>query len=320
MRYLLGLWHLQQWRKEAYPVAAEKRQLSRSLAVRLGLQGPVHILKHPDICTPLTWGLMRPVILLPGKAESWSAEQWRLVLLHELSHIKRRDVLWQSLAYLSLALYWFNPLLWLAHRQLYHEAERACDDAVLAQGSQASSYAQMLLDFSRPAPRVPLSASALQLRKPFAKRISAILDPMKNRRATSRPVRLAVTGLTLALSLILASVELTTPADTANTLAQDTLIVQELRSAQPLLVTGDDGFVPGLLALPCTAAKQHCELIIIRLNPQQTLLLWHERQAQNLEERLSNSLELLLQQVRSLPEGWQAPPVVMPKFHPAYDL
>ena len=82
----------------------------------------------------MTWGILRPTLLLPG-CRRVAGRRARLVLLHELAHIRRWDFLTQSLGRLACALYWFNPLAWLALAQARAEQERACDDCVLNSGS-----------------------------------------------------------------------------------------------------------------------------------------------------------------------------------------
>src|SRR5262249_38836333 len=66
-----------------------------------------------SVSAPVTWGWLRPVILLPREAESWPAERIRVALEHELAHVARRDYLAQTLATLACAVYWFHPLVWL---------------------------------------------------------------------------------------------------------------------------------------------------------------------------------------------------------------
>ena len=98
---------------------------------------------------PMTWGIVRPVVMLPADAAQWPADRLRTVLLHELIHVRRCDLLAQALAQVACCLYWFHPLAWLALRQLRDERERACDDAVLLQGVPPHEYAAQLLDMVR---------------------------------------------------------------------------------------------------------------------------------------------------------------------------
>jgi hypothetical protein len=115
----------------------------------LGVRRDVRILRSGRSNIPLTCGTLRPAILLPAEADDWSADRRRVVLLHELAHVKRADCLTQMIARLARVLYWFNPLVWLAGRMLRIERERACDDLVLAAGHKASDYASHLLEIVR---------------------------------------------------------------------------------------------------------------------------------------------------------------------------
>jgi bla regulator protein BlaR1 len=88
---------------------------------------------------PITWGIFRPIILLPRTALSWPRERLHAVLLHELAHIRRRDSLANALSHAACALYWPNPLVWIAAARLRREAEIAADDAVINAGIRPST-------------------------------------------------------------------------------------------------------------------------------------------------------------------------------------
>src|SRR5258706_5477317 len=75
---------------------------------QLGIVRPVTLLIHPERTIPIVWGIVRCRLLLPVAARDWSGEQLRSVLLHELAHVKRRDMLAQLLAQVACALHWFN--------------------------------------------------------------------------------------------------------------------------------------------------------------------------------------------------------------------
>ena len=96
-----------------------------------------------------TWGIVRPAVLLPEDVDTWSAGRLRIVVTHELAHIKRLDWLVQIVAELARAAYWFNPLFWFLCRRLRAESELACDDVVLNSGCDAGDYATHLLELAR---------------------------------------------------------------------------------------------------------------------------------------------------------------------------
>jgi beta-lactamase regulating signal transducer with metallopeptidase domain len=112
----------------------------------LGVTRFVQMMLDPHRSIPVVWGLWKTRLQLPAEAISWSDEQLRSVLLHELAHVRRQDLFVLALTQLVCALYWFNPLVWLAAWRLHVERERACDDLVLASGVRASAYAEHLLN------------------------------------------------------------------------------------------------------------------------------------------------------------------------------
>lgn len=114
-------------------------------AASLGIAPNVEIRRSDVIVSPMTVGLLRPRVLLPAAAHAWSVERLRAALTHELGHVRRRDTAVQLCAQLVCALYWWNPLAWLAARRLRVEREHACDDLVLGAGVRPTCYAADLL-------------------------------------------------------------------------------------------------------------------------------------------------------------------------------
>ncbi|MEO7037731.1 MAG: penicillin-binding transpeptidase domain-containing protein [Polyangiaceae bacterium] len=131
---------------------------------------------HPRLEGPLVVGLFRPVILLPVAAAEWSAERLRSVLLHESAHVRRWDGLALFGAQCVCALYWFQPLAWLAAARLRRECELAADESVLAAGVRASTYAEHLLAIAR-SMHVPASGIAMAARpSELARRIGVLVS------------------------------------------------------------------------------------------------------------------------------------------------
>ena len=160
-------------------------QLSQELQRELGIEHRKVRLVHHDIVTmAMTTGIKKPTIVLPRSANSWSPARRRLVLLHELAHIKRRDTLFETLAELALIIYWFNPLVWLAVSRFRIERERACDDCVINTGARASDYAWQLMNIAASAgPKEPSlrPVASVSLRSHFKDRLMSILDPAVKR-------------------------------------------------------------------------------------------------------------------------------------------
>lgn len=163
-----------------------------------GLTRPVTILQTEAPGLLATWGLVRPCVLLPAHARQWSEERVRVVLCHELAHVRRHDWFVQISAELLRTIYWFNPLLWLACTRLRRESEQACDDVVLEAGVPAREYAAHLLELARSCRPAPRWASAMPMARPstLERRISAMLNPRLDRTMLSRRA-IGVTALAL---------------------------------------------------------------------------------------------------------------------------
>src|SRR3954469_20505333 len=186
---------------------------AKSLAAELGVSSRIVFLRSRGAAMPMAWGLLRPAVLMPAEADHWPAERLRIVLLHELAHVKRRDCLTHMLAQLSCALHWFNPLAWIAARHVRTERERACDDLVLAAGTRGPDYADQLIEIARVMragrfPAVLAGASlAMAHRSELEGRLMAILDPSVPRAGLSRLRTSAATTIFALAVLPLASVQ-----------------------------------------------------------------------------------------------------------------
>ncbi len=167
--------------------------LMHRLAVNLGIRRPLTLLRGDALGVPVTWGIVYPIVLLPEDADSWPEERRRYVLVHEMAHVKRLDAFTQLVAQFALAIFWFNPLVWVAARQMRRERENACDDYVLTHGTRPSEYASDLLELVRnidteghrgAAPA--FAALAMARRSEFEGRMLSILDPRIRRNGLSR--------------------------------------------------------------------------------------------------------------------------------------
>jgi TonB family protein len=181
---------------------SESHKISRSVRLRQC---------NSPLAMPLTWGIFRPVIVLPSSAAHWDDERRRIVLLHELAHIARQDWFLQISAELARAIYWFHPLVWLAAARLRQESERASDDAVLLSGIAPSHYAIQLLDLARTLENAGRAwSTALAIARPsnLERRFAAMLNPSIDRSCLSRKTKLFVPFFALFLLLPLATLHL----------------------------------------------------------------------------------------------------------------
>ena len=134
----------------------------------------VELRASSELDSPVVTGLLRPTIVIPQSALDWPLERCRLVLVHELAHVRRRDVLVQAIADVACAIHWCNPLVWICARRLRVECEIAADDAVLAAGVRPSRYAEELVAVATSV-RAPTAALAMAERSSLEARVASIL-------------------------------------------------------------------------------------------------------------------------------------------------
>ncbi len=171
------------------------------------LDAGVNVKASSEIDSPVVTGLLRPTIVVPRGALDWPLERCRVVLVHELTHARRRDVLVQAIADVACAMHWCNPLVWLCARRLRVECEIAADDAVLAAGIRPSQYAEELVAVATSV-RMPNAALAMAERSSLEARVASILASRLARAPLA--ARSAVAVVTVSV-LLAAAVACTSP-------------------------------------------------------------------------------------------------------------
>ncbi|HYE85835.1 MAG TPA: ankyrin repeat domain-containing protein [Vicinamibacterales bacterium] len=170
-----ALWRLAMIRRTGLPVAWHRAELAR-LADARGVSLPVELLEHEAVPGPMTFGISRPVIVLPLDAREWSEAELRRALMHEIEHIQRGDWLMHIVARTVAAVYWFHPQVWAAWRRLCLEAERSCDDAVVM-SEERTDYAEQLVTLAQRMSATPVQPMlGMANRSDLSTRVTAVLD------------------------------------------------------------------------------------------------------------------------------------------------
>jgi beta-lactamase regulating signal transducer with metallopeptidase domain len=170
VRLLAGLWTLRRWTRSGEEVECPRWRAAFDASATSPRLAATRLLAS-DAPSPLGWGWLRPVILI-DRDTIRSPEEAEAVLAHELAHVERRDWLVLVLARVAVALFWFNPLLWLLERRMVNEAEEAADARALAR-VEPVRYAQTLLSCAQQLPGMPATAIA---DTGLARRVRRILE------------------------------------------------------------------------------------------------------------------------------------------------
>jgi len=201
-------------RQSAVVTSGSWHQTLGELCTNGTLQQPV-LLQSAQVRSPFLVGLWRPAIVLPADELVLDASAVRAVLLHELTHWRRRDLWWNLATRVIGIVLWPQPLLWIVSRETERVAEDICDLSVVQGGCAAKDYARCLLDLSerltlRPVERT-VAAGVVPRQSALASRVKRILDVSRRQEMTiSRRVRVVAALLTLGaigLSVSLVSVE-----------------------------------------------------------------------------------------------------------------
>ncbi len=214
--FLLRLWVCQlilwRWRRRSRPAEEGWR-------VPHGCRSEIRVSER--IAVPMTWGLFRPVIMIPERERDYAADEKAFILRHECEHIRNRDAWWLLLAQITLCLHWLNPLAWWAKSRLRLAQEQCCDAAVAAAGGvEPAAYGTFLLHAARASRPVthalPLALAMIPTPARHLKsRLKHILDPnMKT--TSSKKWNFSVAVVVIAVAFILATLGWQSP-----TLAHD---------------------------------------------------------------------------------------------------
>lgn len=153
---------------------------------------------------PFAHGIVYPKVLLPNKSTKWSDQKLHATLTHEAAHLRRRDPLTRITSFLVRAIFWFHPLVWIAHRQLIQAQEESCDQIALSSGIAAEDYAEELLASASHATRTPQDALAMARWSQMGKRIHRIINQPTNNTTTMKTT-LTIATVTASTALILAT-------------------------------------------------------------------------------------------------------------------
>ncbi len=187
-RLLLG--HLNLWLLSATTPAVDSVALLtriERLRQKIGLRRKIHIVASSRRSVPMTWGVFRVNLLLPTDVLNWPDDRLDAVILHEMAHIRRWDCFWQWCSQTISCLFWFNPVVWLANRKMWHEREIACDALAIGAGAVPTAYAEALLAVSRPTRQSnQLLAVAMAGGSVLYRRLESILEQPHGRARVSR--------------------------------------------------------------------------------------------------------------------------------------
>jgi len=139
--------------------------------------------------TPMLFGILRPAIILPY--QEYTRDEMQIILSHELTHLRRKDVLVKWLTLIATALHWFNPIVWLVSREIDRACELSCDEAVIRsmdnQGRRHYGNTLILVAANPKIPRAITSATMSEDKKNLKERLGAIMKSKRSAWYVKKP-------------------------------------------------------------------------------------------------------------------------------------
>ncbi|MCA9061193.1 MAG: M56 family metallopeptidase, partial [Planctomycetaceae bacterium] len=118
----------------------------KDAAVRIGVRNIPRLCQSTDVAMPMVIGIVRPMLLIPtAMLLRMSPDDLQCVLMHELSHVRRWDLLVNLYQRLAESLFFFHPAVWYLSRRISYEREQCCDDLVVRNGAERMQYVNTLL-------------------------------------------------------------------------------------------------------------------------------------------------------------------------------
>ncbi|MFT4810095.1 MAG: bla regulator protein BlaR1 [Paraglaciecola sp.] len=241
---------------------------SRKVELGIALPNTLTVVKNNQLSSPILSGIFKPTLLIPECFHSqFSVRQQHLMINHELVHFRRGDNLYNLFALLLVAVFWFNPLSWLAYRAFRRSQELACDAVVLKQSTTEDkiSYSKALVQCAEH------SLHSFSIYSPYGekhtmfKRIASIKNPTK--------IKPAFIGLSIALaSTLLAGVAIANLAETAHSVEKTstTSPVIRIEPKYPVEAARDNQEGSVILQFDITKDGSTDNIQVIESFPQQT--------------------------------------------------
>lgn len=243
---ILSLGALAQWK--IYRLAHLE---SRKVKLDVALPHALNVVSNNQLSGPILSGIFKPTLLIPeGFHSQFSSRQQQLMINHELVHFHRGDNLYNMFALLFVAVFWFNPLTWLAYRAFRRSQELACDAAVLKHSSTEDqiSYSKALVQCAERSLHNFSIYSPYGEKHTMFKRIASIKTPAK--------IKPALIGLSIALSsTLLAGVALANLAETAHSVDKPSDATPVIRIEPKYPIEAAQNKLEGFVVLQFDIAK-----------------------------------------------------------------
>ena len=207
-RWLVGCIRARQLIRESQAfVDADWQGTLIECSQEVGVSQSVKMFLHPTLHCPMVIGWLRPTIVIPEGNRHFGEGERRMILLHELIHIKRRDSFFHPLLAIVKAVHWPNPLLWFAVKSYQTAEERAVDDCIISHGVVPSTYSELLMSVALPKQRRTYSVASAMAQSPSIEtRVQTLLNPKQKRKPIQPIMKTIITSLTVTAALLLGAV------------------------------------------------------------------------------------------------------------------